>query len=249
MKNEELKGTTPVPNGLFDECLPKLTSTQLKLLLVIIRQTWGWKDEQTGQRKVKDWLSGSQLRKKTGCSSRALTDATSELIKRKLIEVSGERGVQLKTPEERKGKLRLFYRFRKPCGNAGDTERQSANNTEQPEQELPITKETLTKEKDYKNGKGYRLTEHDIIQFRKDLQQAGSIERLLENKEAVKAVNGERKVVIIEDGTDYRENHLREYSLPGLKANRLRTPYTLWMTLYHRTIRKDDLNGTTPNDI
>ena len=141
--------------------------------------------------------------------------------------------MHLRTPEERKGKLRLFYRFRNPCGNAGDSRSISAKTTDHPKQELPITKKTPTKEVDSKKGSSYRFTEHDIQQFGKELNQAGSIEQLLKEKEAIKTKNGEREIVILENGTGYRETFLSEYSLPGLNAKKLRTPYTLWMTLYH----------------
>ncbi|MBI1289503.1 MAG: hypothetical protein GC178_18195 [Flavobacteriales bacterium] len=234
MNHEELKGTTPVPNGLFDEYLPKLKPAELKLLLIIIRQTWGWKDQRTGKRKEKDWISGNQLREKTGCSKRALTDATAQLIKQKLIEVSGERGVSLSKPEERKGKLRLFYRFKNPCGNAGDTQKSKAHHAVPPAQKMPITKETPTKEADSQKEDRYWFTEHDIRQFEMDLNEAGSIGQLLENKEAIRTSKGEREVVILENSTDYRKTHLKEYSIPGLKTKNLRTPYSLWMTLYHR---------------
>ncbi|MCF8276171.1 MAG: replication protein [Flavobacteriales bacterium] len=233
--NKQLSGTTPVPNGLFDEHLPKLKSTELKLLLIIIRQTWGWRDPRTQQRKTKDWISGSQLRRKTGCSRRALTDATSTLIKKKLIQVTGEAGLQLRTAEERKGKLRMFYRFQEPSGKAVETQGGREKTAQQPTQKLPITKETVTKEVD-SNG-NYRFTENDIELFQKELKQAGSMEQLLQNKEAIYIQKGERTITVHEDGITYREKHLKEYSLPGVNTKNLRTPYSLWMTLYHRTKR------------
>ena len=233
----KLSGTTPVPNGLFDEHLPKLKPAELKLLLIIIRQTLGWRDERTGKRKQKDWISGSQLRKKTGCSKRALTDATASLIKKKLIQVTGEVGIQLRTAEERKGKLRMFYKFHEPSGKAVETKTEREKTTQQPKQKLPITKETVTKEVDSKNGTEYRFTENDVLLFQKELKQAGRIEQLLQDKEAIKTQKGERKIIVHEDGITYREKHLKEYSLPGVNTKNLRTPYSLWMTLYHRTER------------
>ena len=231
----QLRGTTPVPNGLFDEHLPKLKPAELKLLLIIIRQTWGWKDPRTGKRKQKDWISGSQLREKTGCSRRALTDATAGLLKKKLIQVTGEVGIQLRTAEERKGKLRMFYKFQEPCGKAVETKTTKAKTTQHPAQKVPITKDTKTKEMD-SNG-NYRFTENDIELFQKELKQAGSMEQLLLNKEAVKTQKGERKIIVHDDGITYREKHLKEYSLPGVNTKNLRTPYSIWMTMYHRTDR------------
>lgn len=232
---KQLSGTTPVPNGLFDEHLPKLKSTELKLLLIIIRQTLGWRDDRTGQRKQKDWISGSQLRKKTGCSRRALTDATASLIKRNLIQVSGEVGIQLRTAEQRKGKLRMFYRFLNSSGKAVNSQRPNEKTAQEPAQKMPITKDTDTKRAD--SNKNYRFTENDIKLFLEELEQAGSIERLLKDKDAIRIQKGERTIVVHEDGITYREKYLKEYSLPGVNTKNLRTPYSLWMTMYHITKR------------
>lgn len=234
-RRRQLSGTTPVPNGLFDEHLPKLKSTELKLLLIIIRQTWGWRDPRTNQPKHKDWISGSQLRKKTGCSRRALTDATASLVKRNLIQVSGDAGISLRTAEERKGKLRMFYRFLNPSGKAVDSKRVREKIAQQPAQKLPITKDTSTKETD--STCNYRFTENDIKLFQKELKDAGNLEQLLLNKEAIRIEKRERTIVVHDDGITYREKHLKEYSLPGVNTKNLRTPYSLWMTLYHRTKR------------
>lgn len=237
-KETQLSGTTPVPNGLFDEHLPRLKSTELKLLLIIIRQTLGWRDQRTGKRKQKDWISGSQLREKTGCSRRALTDATAELIKKKLIQVTGEVGIQLRTAEERKGKLRMFYKFQEPGGKAVESKNSTEKTAQQPAQKVPITKDTQTKrEVDSSENGNYRFTENDIQLFKQELQKAGSIEQLLRDKEAVKTKKGERTIIVHDDGITYREKHLKEYSLPGVNTKNLRTPYSLWMTLYHRTKR------------
>lgn len=46
-----MKNSTQVPNILFDQYLPKLTEAELKIVLVIIRQTNGWIDKFTGKEK------------------------------------------------------------------------------------------------------------------------------------------------------------------------------------------------------
>ena len=46
----EYQKTTHVPNELFDTYLPKLSFSELKILLYIIRQTYGWKLK-NGKRK------------------------------------------------------------------------------------------------------------------------------------------------------------------------------------------------------
>ena len=62
--------TTHVPNYIFDTLLPELTEAELKVLLTVIRQTIGWFDKRTGQRKIKDRISALQFKQKTGLSQR-----------------------------------------------------------------------------------------------------------------------------------------------------------------------------------
>jgi biotin operon repressor len=104
--------TTPVPNVIFDVFLKELNSTELKVLLVVIRQTLGWADRRGRYgRKETDWISGSQLREKTGSSKRAITSAIDCLVRKRIIQVEDDRGRVLDHPLERKGKTRLYYRL------------------------------------------------------------------------------------------------------------------------------------------
>ena len=103
--------TTPVPNVLFDVYLKELKSAELKVLLVIIRQTLGWMDSRAVLgRKEKDWISGGQLSAKTGSSRHAISSAIESLVTKKLIEVLDDSGNLLSEPSMRKGKQRLFFR-------------------------------------------------------------------------------------------------------------------------------------------
>lgn len=109
-------GWTPVPNILFDKYLPQLEYTELKVLLVIIRATLGWrKRPNTNERKERSWINGSQLCQRTGCSRRAITTAIERLVQAGLVVVTDSAGTVLFTPAERKGKTRLYY-----CANLGD---------------------------------------------------------------------------------------------------------------------------------
>jgi hypothetical protein len=101
--------STPVPNLVFDYYLAILKPAELTLLLVVIRQTIGWYDPYTRKRKERDWLSGSQLREKTGYSRKALSTALESLSKFKLVRVFDARGFELYSAEERQGKTRLWY--------------------------------------------------------------------------------------------------------------------------------------------
>ncbi|MEO8087532.1 MAG: replication protein [Bacteroidota bacterium] len=103
--------TTPVPNSVFDLYMKDLKSAELKVLLIIIRQTLGWTDRRAvlGRKEI-DWISSGQLQNKTGSSRRAITSAIEILVGKNLIEVLDQEGNILKEPHMRKGKLRLFYR-------------------------------------------------------------------------------------------------------------------------------------------
>lgn len=101
--------TTPVPNAVF-EYIPSLSEAELKLYLIILRQTLGWKTGKNKERKVYDWISASQFQKKTGLSRRAIGSATQSLSFRNLILIADDHGRVLHTPKDRKGKIRLYYR-------------------------------------------------------------------------------------------------------------------------------------------
>lgn len=149
--------TTPVPNVILDNYLKELGSVELKVLLIVIRQTLGWIDRRSiyGRKEI-DWISGSQLQQKTGCSERAITSAIDGLIKKKLIEVLDDYGNQLRESKERQGKVRLFFRLHSSLNitvdNSLKTNPTSANfsdnfrkNYLELLQKVRITKETLTK--------------------------------------------------------------------------------------------------------
>jgi hypothetical protein len=102
--------TTPVPNVIFDIYMKELNSTELKVLLVVIRQTLGWADRRgIYGRKETDWITGSQLRGKTGSSERAITSAIEILVIKKLIEVHDASRHKLSYSKDRQGKTRLYY--------------------------------------------------------------------------------------------------------------------------------------------
>lgn len=90
--------------------MPMLSCTQWQLLCVIIRQTQGWIDPQTGGRKTSDWLSHSQLRRRTGRGSDAICRAVDALVRKELIEVRDEQGQVLATAQQRQRSYsRLYY--------------------------------------------------------------------------------------------------------------------------------------------
>jgi|SRR6267378_1587213 len=80
---------TATPNDLFDEWLPLLSHVELKVLMTIMRKTFGW-------HKIRDRISLSQLEKITGSKRSAIIKAAKNLQKMGLIfkEVVGEKGFE-----------------------------------------------------------------------------------------------------------------------------------------------------------
>jgi hypothetical protein len=104
--------TTPVPNMVFDVYLKNLKLAELKVLLIIIRQTLGWEDKKNKYgRKSIDWISNNQLVQKSGSSARSINDAIRVLSDNKLIEIISQKGEILDTADKRKGQQRLYYRY------------------------------------------------------------------------------------------------------------------------------------------
>ena len=121
-----LGGAVPIPNRLVDEVLPSLKDTELRVLLIVLRQTLGWREgSDTGgwRFKRRDWISHSQMVKRTGRGSEAVSNAVDALVQRELLVVETVTGKPLVTPAERRRHLgRLYYR---PGDNVGITESSS----------------------------------------------------------------------------------------------------------------------------
>lgn len=105
---------TPLPNLVIDTFLPKLKPTEMAVLLVVIRQTFGWSGRCKRSRKKRDWIAGSQLRLKTGYSRKSISSAIDALVKHKLLAVYDPYGKETLHASERKGKPRLYYAFQLP---------------------------------------------------------------------------------------------------------------------------------------
>ena len=107
-------GWHPVPVRLVDEVMPDLRDTELRVLLVVLRQTWGWRADRlagSGAHKRRDWLSHRQLCRRTGRGSDAVSAAVASLTAAGLIVVEDGGGRPLAMPEERRRCLgRLYFR-------------------------------------------------------------------------------------------------------------------------------------------
>jgi len=109
MKSMVYKQTTQVPNIVFDRYLSALPMAELKILLIVIRQTYGWVDCKTGLRKTRDRISHSQFQHKTGLSRRSMTNAIQSLQQKKMISITDVKGNDLSFATDRKGKKYLYY--------------------------------------------------------------------------------------------------------------------------------------------
>jgi hypothetical protein len=136
------KQITQVPNFLFDALLPNLTESELKVILVVIRQTIGWFDKRTGKRKERDRISVGQFVKKTGLSKRNINNTIQSLVLKQLLEITGFKGNKLHMPYERKGKSYLFFSFIEPAHLTTST---SAKNVVEPAQKSDHNKNNYTK--------------------------------------------------------------------------------------------------------
>lgn len=105
------KQTTQVPNILFDRYLPLLTESELKILLIIIRQTYGWVDKRTKRRKTKDRISHNQFIQKTGLSRRVISKTLKSLLTKRYINICDQYGQALSESKDRKGRSHIFYSF------------------------------------------------------------------------------------------------------------------------------------------
>jgi hypothetical protein len=151
--------STPFPNTLIDRIMPTLKDTEWRLICIFARQTYGWHEPATSTRKERDWLTQRQLMQRTGRASAAVSQAIQALIQRDLIEVVGENGDLLHTPQERQHYAgRLLFRL-SPHLLAGDGQQevegiagaQRSSKNEQRCLKSEVRKANTTKETENKN--------------------------------------------------------------------------------------------------
>jgi hypothetical protein len=107
-----LINTVPFPVFLIEEVMPSCAFAEYKLLCVIVRQTLGWRDPATGQRKESDWMTHAQIKRRTGCASEAISRAIDSLVRKNLIGVLSDTGeILLTSAERRRCAGRLYFRL------------------------------------------------------------------------------------------------------------------------------------------
>lgn len=105
-----IPNSTQIPNVILDNILPDLSDTELRVILIIARQTYGWvEDINTSRRKSVDWISYSQLVTKTGRQTAAIAKAIHDLEEKRLIDILGENGLLI--PKDKRLGSKLYYRI------------------------------------------------------------------------------------------------------------------------------------------
>ena len=110
------RNSTQVPNELFDRHLPHLSKAQLKVLLIIIRQTIGWIDRKTKRRKSKDRISISFFCQKTGLERKSISIALDGLLQKGLVVALNFNNEELVNSSQRRGQKRIYYAYKPYCG-------------------------------------------------------------------------------------------------------------------------------------
>ncbi len=94
-----------LPVLFVDEVLPTLKDTELRVLLVVLRQT-----HVARQERASVWMTSGELRRRTGRASEAVSAAIGSLSNRGLLAVTDESGRRLVTASERQCAIgRRFY--------------------------------------------------------------------------------------------------------------------------------------------
>jgi predicted transcriptional regulator len=78
---------TQCPNAYFDYWQNKLKPTEFSVLMAITRKTFGWVDK-SGDRKLKDKISISQLTEATGLSKHTVIEGLRGLRKNNIVRVN-----------------------------------------------------------------------------------------------------------------------------------------------------------------
>jgi len=189
-----IPNSTQIPNEIINDWLPKLKESELKVVIIVARQTLGWIENPiTGTRKKEDWMTQKQLMKKTGLSNWAVSKATQSLVEKDLIEARDADSNILDTPKKRqlvgRHHKRIFYRLKLKSdkeiltrlvrnSHKNACEKFSHNKTNSLDKTNSIQKKTLTSNKIISsvNGKDF----NDLIALFEPVNP--SFERLFPNK-------------------------------------------------------------------
>jgi len=94
---------TQTPNSFF-EMLPTLSYAELKVLLVVIRLTYGF-------HKKRVWISNKRFVELSGLSRKAVSTAVDRLVVKSFISVTDLHNKAIDRPEQRKSCPQIYYSF------------------------------------------------------------------------------------------------------------------------------------------
>lgn len=107
------KRTTQVPNEVIDALMKQLPASEFKVLLLIIRRTYGMLAKGSKHKRVqRAWISQKLFCTCCNVSARAVSTAIENLVQKKLITVTDFNGNNLDTKQKRRGKPRLYFASR-----------------------------------------------------------------------------------------------------------------------------------------
>jgi len=157
--------TTQTPNSLFDIHLKTLLSSELKVLLVIIRKTIGIADvNNKGNRLERAWISQKLFHICTNLSGRAISTAINSLIQKDLIIVTNQSGQFLKNKNARRGASRLYYSSNSLLERKDNKNIASDITCNNPVNKVHTIKQTITKQSCENSSQGItKLTDRERI--------------------------------------------------------------------------------------
>jgi hypothetical protein len=101
-------GFVPLPHYFLVKILPSLSDTELRVLLIILSRTVGWKQKDTCPARVR--LSRVALSIATGRSNTSVSQAIEGLSSKGLIAIENAMGLPLLTAHTRQKSPALYYR-------------------------------------------------------------------------------------------------------------------------------------------
>lgn len=151
--------------------MPELRDTEWRLLCVIVRQTLGWRGDD-GRRLERDWLTHSQLKRRTGRASAAVSAGLDGLVRRGLIEISDRTGKPISGKDERRrAYTRLYYRLHPQSARReapfSENGNRKAKTTKESGTKVEIAQESLESEDSMgpELGEGLSCSNDDVAAF------------------------------------------------------------------------------------
>jgi hypothetical protein len=101
-------GFVPLPHYFLVKILPSLSDTELRVLLIILSRTVGWKQKDASPTRVR--LSRVALSIATGRSNTTVSQAVERLSSKGMIAIENANGLPLLTAHTRQKSPALYYR-------------------------------------------------------------------------------------------------------------------------------------------